>query len=294
MKIIFFGTPELVVPVLAAIHKEFDRGIEKNLVAVVTQPPKLVGRKQFLSYSPVDNWAHKYRIQIIRDLSNDELPEADLGILAAYGKIIPEKIINHFKYGILNIHPSLLPKFRGASPIQGAIAAGLKETGVSVIKMDKEIDHGPIVSQFKEEIREDDTTETLTKRLFERSADFIVALIPNYISGKIRLKEQDHAHATYTKILKKEDGFIKPEVLQASLINLSKKNPEEARNFIRAMYPWPGVWTTLNTGKRLKLLKAHLEDGKLVLDQVQLEGKNPVSWKEFKQGYPDVELGQIG
>lgn len=280
MKIIFFGTPESVVPVLAAIHKEFDRGIEKNLVAVVTQGPKPVGRKQFLSYSPIDNWAHKHRIQIIRDLSSDELPEADLGILAAYGKIIPEKIINHFKYGILNIHPSLLPKFRGASPIQGAIAAGLKETGISVIKMDKEMDHGPIVSQFKEEIREDDTTETLTKRLFERSADFIVDLIPNYVSGKIKLKEQDHISATYTKILKKEDGFIK----------LSKKNPEEAYNFIRAMYPWPGAWTTLTTEKRLKILKAHLEDGKLVLDQVQLEGKNPVSWKEFKQGYPDVAL----
>lgn len=280
MKIIFFGTPDFVIPVVEAIRKEFDRGVEKSLVAVVTQPAKPVGRDQSMRFSPIDNWAYKRRLTIIRDLK-EELPEADLGVLAAYGKIIPEKIIKHFKYGILNIHPSLLPKFRGASPIQSAIAAGLKETGVSVIKMDQEMDHGPIVSQFKEEIKEDDTTETLTKRLFERSADFIAALIPNYINGKVRLKEQKNELATYTKILKKEDGFI----------DLSKKNPEEAHNFIRAMYPWPGAWTTLSTGKRLKLLKAHLEEGKLVLDQVQLEGKNPVSWKEFKQGYPDVVLG---
>lgn len=274
MKIIFFGTPEFVLPILTRLHKNY------SLVAVVTQPPKPTGRKQFLTYSPVDNWAHKHKVKITHDLS-EELPDADLGILAAYGKIVPKKVINHFKYGILNIHPSLLPEFRGASPIQGAIAAGKTKTGVSVIKMDEELDHGPIISQFREEIKEEDTTETLTKRLFERSGDFIVGLIPNYTNGKIKPKEQDHMHATYTKILKKEDGFI----------NLSKKSPIEANNFIHAMNPWPGAWTTLNTGKRVKIIKAHLESEKLVLDLVQLEGKNPVSWKEFKQGYPDATFG---
>lgn len=281
MKIIFFGTPEFVLPIVEALHRKFDHGTEKSLIAVVTQGPKPVGRKQIFSYSPVDTWAYKHKITIIRDLTKERLPQADLGILAAYGKIIPEKIIKHFKYGILNIHPSLLPSLRGASPIQGAITNGLKETGVSVIKMDAQMDHGPIVSQFKEELKEDDTTETLTNRLFERSADFVVSLIPNYISGKIKLKPQDHAKATYTKLLKREDGFV----------DLSKKDPVEAYNFIRAYYPWPGVWTNLNIGKRLKILKAHIENGKLVLDQVQLEGKNAVSWKEFKQGYPDATLG---
>ncbi len=286
MKIIFFGTPDFVIPVLEAIHKEFDRGVEKNLVAVVTQPAKPVGREQMMKYSPIDNWAYKNRVFIIRDLK-EKLPEADLGVLAAYGKIIPQSVIDHFKYGVINIHPSLLPLFRGASPIQSAIASGVNETGVSVIKMDNQMDHGPIISSFKEEVRPDDTNETLTKRLFERASDFVVNLIPSYVSGKIRLKEQDHSKATFTKILKREDGFV----------DLTKGEASEAERKIRAMHPWPGAYTNIKLKmknekleKRLKILKAHLEDNKLVLDLVQLEGKNPVSGDEFKRGYPDVKF----
>ncbi|PIU71772.1 methionyl-tRNA formyltransferase, partial [Candidatus Woesebacteria bacterium CG06_land_8_20_14_3_00_39_27] len=200
MKIIFFGTPEYVVPILAKLAKRHE------IVAVVTQPPKPVGREQFKKYSPVDDWVYKRDIKILRDLDTKQFPDADLGVCAAYGKIIPQKVIGLFKFGILNIHPSLLPKYRGASPISEAIKNGDTESGVTIIKMDEKMDHGPIITFFKEEILPDDTTESLRERLFERSADVLIQLIPAYISGKVKPKEQNHNEATFTKVLTREDG----------------------------------------------------------------------------------------
>src|SRR5581483_6897875 len=111
LKVIFFGTPDYVIPILENLHKYY------KVVGVVTQPPKLAGRHQEKTFSAVDTWAYKHKLNIIH-FWDQELPPADLGVVASYGKIIPQEIINHFKYGILNIHPSLLPKYRGASPIQ--------------------------------------------------------------------------------------------------------------------------------------------------------------------------------
>ena len=270
LKIIFFGTPEYVVQILSKLSKIHE------IVAVVTQPPKPVGREQFKKYSPVDDWAHKRSVPIIFEFDKT-FPEAELGVCAAYGKIIPEIVINKFKFGILNIHPSLLPKYRGASPINEAIKNGDAETGVTIIKMDKEMDHGGVVTFFKEEILSDDTTVSLREKLFERSGDVLIQLIPAYVSGKVKPKEQNEKEATFTKILTKEDGFIDLA---------GHQSPITVHNFIRAMNPWPGAWTKLENQKRLKLLKAHLEEGKLILDEVQLEGKDPVSWKQFKAGYP--------
>ena len=270
MKIVFFGTPEYVVPVLDKLYKTYGKGKE-GLILVVTQSPKPAGREKRMTYSPVDNRAFEKRIP--KTFSFDDIPEADLGVCAAYGKIIPESVIKKFKYGILNIHPSLLPKYKGASPVSSAIAAGEAQTGLTVIKMDKEMDHGPIVSYFKEEILPNDTSETLRDRLFERSADFLISLIPNYISGKVKPKEQNHKEATYTKILTKEDGFIDLTISHSQL---------EISNFIRAMSPWPGAWTQLRSSsfagqaKRLKLLPN---------DMVQLEGKNPVKLSQFEAAY---------
>ena len=282
MKIVFFGTPDYVLPVLVKIHKSFVSGPGKSpIVAVVTQSPKPMGRKQILTYTPIDKWAHEHKIDIFYQSSEliKNSVKADIGVLAAYGEIIPKTVIDTFLHGILVVHPSLLPKYRGASPIQGAIANGDKQAGVTIIKMDEKMDHGPIVSQFKEETKPDDTTDTLRTRLFERSKDVVVEMIEPYLQGKIKPKEQNHDEATYTKIITKQDGFI----------DLEKTNPEESERFIRAMQPWPQAWTLIGK-KRLKILKAHLENGKLVLDEVQLESKNPVSWKEFKMGYPKVVL----
>lgn len=278
MKIIFFGTPEYVLPVLKKLNKLYE------IVAVVTQPPKLVGRKKIKTYSSVDTWAYKRKIPIIFDF--EKIPSADLGVCAAYGKIIPKFVICNLKFGILNIHPSLLPSFRGASPVPATIITGTNPTGVTIFKMDEKIDHGPIVSQFKEEVLTSDTAGTLRTRLFEKSTQVLIELLPAYISGKIKPRLQDESQATYTKILTKQDGYI----------NLSKTGPNEADRFIRAMDPWPGAWTQLRSpsfagqARRLKILKAHLESEKLILDEVQLEGKNPVSWKQFTEAYPSFNF----
>ncbi|MBI3443644.1 methionyl-tRNA formyltransferase [Candidatus Woesebacteria bacterium] len=270
MRIVFFGTPDYVLPIVKVLP---------NLAAVVTQSPKGVGRKKFITRSAVDNWAYKHQVPVVYDLN--KVPKFDLGILAAYGKIIPELVIRNLKYGILNIHPSLLPKYRGASPIQAAILNGDEETGVTIIKIDKLVDHGPIISQFREEILPTDTSASLRARLFERSAQVLAALIEPYLQGKIKPREQNHKEATYTKIVKKEDGFV----------DFKKDNPVDIERKLRAYELWPGIWTLVD-GKRLKILKAHLDIShqSLVIDTVQLEGKNPVSWEEFRRGYPNARL----
>src|SRR3989344_5724812 len=164
MRIVFFGTPDYVLPILVSLHKVFRiKGEKSPVVAVVTQSPKPIGREKFIHYSDVDTWAYKRKIPAFfdsRELVKNNI-EADIGILAAYGSIIPKDVIEHFPKSILNIHPSLLPAWRGASPVQATIVAGDKVTGVTIIKLDEELDHGPIISQFKEELLDEETTDTL-------------------------------------------------------------------------------------------------------------------------------------
>lgn len=295
MKIVFFGTPDYVLPILKAIHKQFVTGPGKSpIVAVVTSSPKPVGRKQVLSYSPIDKWAHEHKLPIFysaEELTSTNL-DFELGILASYGEIIKKAVINLFSQGILVIHPSLLPKYRGASPIPEAIKNGDAVTGVTILKMDEKMDHGPIVTQFREEVEADDTSETLRNRLFEKSAEVLVETLTPYIQGKIKLKKQNDDEATFTKLVTKQDGFI----------DLTGSDPASTERFIRAMHPWPGAWTKIEvignsgqrTEKRLKLLKAHIEESlspvryTLVLDEVQLEGKDPVSYKQFNEAYPNI------
>jgi methionyl-tRNA formyltransferase len=286
MKIVFFGTPDYVLPVLTTLHRKFVTGPGKSpVVAVVTQSPKPVGRKQVLTYSPIDKWAHEHKLPIFykaADLLEANL-DAEIGVLASYGEIMKNEVINLFPQGILVIHPSLLPQYRGASPVPAAIKNGDKVTGVTIFRMDEKMDHGPIVTEFKEEILDSDTAGVLRNRLFEKSAEVLAETITPYIQGKIKLKKQDDNAAIYTKLTTKQDGFIE---LQGS-------DPLQVERFIRAMYPWPGAWTLLSSSgapkgqaKRLKLLKSHLENEKLVLDEVQLEGKSPVTAKQFFDAYP--------
>ena len=268
MKIIFFGTPEYVLPVLEILNKYH------QIVGVVTQSPKPVGRDKKITYSAVDTWAHKRHIPIFFDFEN--LPKADIGILAAYGKIIPQKILTKFKLGILNIHPSLLPKFRGASPIQFNMIEDPKNIGVTIIKLDDKMDHGPIITNFKDELSSDDTLDSVRTRLFQRAGEVLLNLLLAYKKAKIHLKKQDERKATYTKLIVKDDGKV----------DLNKDDPEKILRMSKAFFPWPGIWTKLKNGKRLKILKCHLKDRKLILDEVQLEGKGPVSWNQFRIAYP--------
>ena len=306
MKIVFFGTPEYVVPIADKVNKAFRSKKSKGIAAVVTQKPKPSGRDKKITRSEVDHWAYKHKIPIKFEF--DDIPKADLGIVASFGKIIPKSVIDKFTYGLLNVHPSLLPEFRGASPVQAQLVKGVKTCGVTIIKMDEKLDHGPIVSAFKEDVLKDDTSETLRNRLFEKTSDFLVPLLKAYNEGKILPKSQNHDLATFTRTISKEDGFIKPNYLENALEGKEtnskweigfiseysqKPNPENIERFIRAMDPWPIAWTTIEVNgedRRLKLLKSHLEGGKLVLDEVQLEGKNKVSWKSFKHGYPKAKF----
>lgn len=235
----------------------------------------------------------KYSQIVLNALKKDvrfELVEnpalADVGVLASYGKILSAQEVQAPKKGILNIHPSLLPKYRGATPVPSAILAGETETGVSIIKLDEKVDHGPIVSQIRLSIVPTDTSQTLLEKAFAAGAQKLLEILPDYIEGKIALQPQNHSQATFTKRFTRDDGQIDWQ-----------KSPEYLERFIRAMFPWPGAFTLLRSAsfagqvKRLKILSAHLENGKLVLDQVQLEGKKPVSFKQFCEGYPQAKFG---
>ena len=311
MKFVFFGTPDYVLPVLESLIKKFkNKDRSSPILAVVTQPPKPVGRKQIKMYSPVDNWAHTKRIPIFyepEDLLANHPNDFELGIIADYGRIISKPVIDAFPRGILNIHFSSLPAFRGASPVQAAIVSGLSEIGISIFKIDEGLDHGPIVSQFREDISPQETYGALKRRLFPVSAEVLCELLPSYISGKIKLKPQDHSNATYTQLITKKDGFIPPKYIDGAIkgeacakekwqfafikdFSLSP-TPDNLYNFIRAMDPWPSAWTNIKIGKfskRLKILKAHTDGSKLVLELVQLEGKNPVAWEQFNQAYKEA------
>lgn len=317
MNIVFFGTPDFVIPVCESLRTNS----RTNLVSIVTRPDRPVGRKQIPTPSPVKQWAQEHKIPVLTPEILDDnfikelrIMNYELGVLASYGRIIPRSIIELFPKGIIVIHPSLLPKYRGPIPIPAAILCGEKETGSTFILMDEKMDHGPILYQFKSEIKPDDTAGTLLYRIWKESAEKLPDVLSEYLAGKITPQTQDETKATYTKLFQKEDGFIPWECLKKAMevkeiksyrgtewkINFLKNsslspNPASLERFIRSMTPWPGAWTLLRPSttlgasegqaKRLKVLKTHVENDKLVLDEVQLEGKKPTSWKQFQQAY---------
>jgi methionyl-tRNA formyltransferase len=253
MKIIFFGSDQYSDIVLSLLEKNPD-------IEVI----KVIKDKNDLGI-----------------LKNNQT-RPDIGIVASFGALIPQEIIDWPKLGLLNLHPSLLPKYRGPTPVPTAILNGEKETGLTIIKVDGQIDHGPIIIQFKEEIKNDETSDDLLKRLFAKGAQELILLLPEYLKGKIETEEQKHSQATFTQKLTRDSGKI----------DWSKPADYQQR-FVRAMFPWPGAWTEIKINqenKRLKILKAHLEKEKLILDEVQMEGKNSVTWKQFLEGYPQVKL----
>ena len=274
IKIIFFGTPEFAKIVLGKIiktpsFKDKKAGHWKfEILAAVTAPDKPVGRKRIPTPPPVKVLAQENNIPVLQptDLTDQKFARQlksfspDLIVVAAYGKIIPKNILDIPKFGSLNIHPSLLPKYRGASPIQSAILNGDKETGVTIMLMDEKMDHGDIISKFQFPISNDDTYEFLSKKMAELGAGLLIKTIPDYVAGKIKPIGQEHDKATYCKIIKKNDGKID-----------WSKSAQEIYNQWRAFYPWPGVFfqSTINNQQiTIKLIEINLSD-------VKNEGKNP-------------------
>jgi methionyl-tRNA formyltransferase len=335
MNIIYFGTPDFSAHVLERIITEMKDVLNINLV--VTQPDKPVGRKQILTPSPVKLMAQKYKIPIIDtidsllhgSIANNKL---DLALVYAYGEILPKEVLNIPKYGFWNIHPSLLPKYRGPAPIAYPLILGDSGTGVTLMQMDEFMDHGPLLAQEQYQIQVGERRENLEKKLSDLGFTMFQNIIvetsrlnvsthgrgegsPLFLSTTPPPVPQKHDGATYTKILHKDDGFIPFNLLAKALQNQpiiyaefpqiiktyykSPKNKFEIQNIhdthssaqiiydlFRGLHPWPGIWTTLpDLNKRLKLIDLDLQEGNLIIKQVQLEGKNIVDFPTFTSAY---------
>ena len=280
-RFVFFGTPEFAAIIL-------ERLIKAGWLpaAVVTNPDKPIGRKQVMTASPVKQVAQKYNLSIVNgQLSKVNAPG---GVLAAYGKIIPKEIIDIFPKGIVVVHPSLLPKYRGPTPIQTAILNGDKETGVTLFLMDEKIDHGPIISSFPAFAKASAGRqfpifnlgyEELMRKLAEASADLLIKTLPKYLAGEIKLRPQDESQAHLRQGFGGQATYTKKFTTDDARVDLEKDPPELIWRKVRALNPEPGVWT-IKDGRRMKILEASLADGKIILKKIQYEGKKPMELKE--------------
>lgn len=272
-RFVFFGTPELAVIVL-------DKLKEANLLPtlIVTAPDKPAGRGMKLTPSPVKVWAQENKVETIEPETFDEkvrerlkAEDSDVFVVVAYGKILSEEVLNIPSKGVLNVHPSLLPKLRGPSPVRTAILQDEKITGVTVMLIDEKMDHGPILIQETYEPSEwPPDAKELDNYLFERGGLLLAEAIPQYIQGELEPQEQEHDQATFSKMFKKEDG----------LLDLSG-DPYQNLLKIHAYAGWPGTYFFAEDGARVNVLSAHLEEGGLVLDEVIPEGKNKMPYQDF-------------
>ena len=297
VKLIFFGT---YLPTPEPLQLLFDAGYD--IVAVITNPD----RDRATAPSPVKELAQKLGLLVLQPgkLKGNEVllqqlidltPE--VGAVFAYAKIIQKEFMDVFPGGILNIHPSLLPKYRGPSPLQTALLNGDKTTGVTIMLIDKEMDHGPMLSQKEIVISPEDNMQTLGIRATKLGGELLVRTLAEYIAGKVTAKEQDHSLATFTRLITTVDAEIKLD-----------DSVEIAIRKIKAFNPDPGSFVKLksknekvkNKEIRLKIFEAEktekfeektpllkLRDGYLLLKKVQPQGKNPMTGEEFLRGYKD-------
>lgn len=307
-KIIFFGTSEFAVPSLKSLLDD-DRF---EVVGVVTQPDRPVGRhavltppamKAYLTTSVAARGGielrqpEKMKDEEFKKWISDIGPSCDAFVIVSYGKILPQWLLDLPKMGVVNVHGSLLPRWRGASPIQAAIAAGDAATGITIMKIDAEMDHGPILAQAEEPIMNDDTGGELHDRLAKLGAELLPDVLADFLAGKIEPREQKHEDATYCKILTREDGKLD-----------FTKTAHDLERLVFAYDPWPGTWTELD-GKRLKIIEAlegatdatkkpgelFIRDGLpcvacadgtvLEIARLQPEGKTPMDAKAYLKGH---------
>jgi len=297
--IAYFGSSDFSADFLEKLLT--DQSINRLVTVkfVVTQPDQPVGRKQILTPTPVKIVAKKHNVKyfkigdLLGQLDQLEIRNLDLCLLYAYGAIIPKDLLTLPKYGFWCLHPSLLPKYRGTSPMATALINDDRETGVTIIKMDEKIDHGPIIAQEEYKILPTDKRPDLEIKLTDLAFEMFKKTV--FIKDSLQIRPQNHAVATYSKKLTKQDGFIEFEELKKALNNVTMKqyNNETIYNLFRGLYPWPGIWTVLPNGKRLKItnLTTCLPAGKvkqfnnLTIESVQLEGKKEVDFETFKKAY---------
>lgn len=281
MKLVFFGTSTHSAHFLNIISQ---RGLRPNLV--VSSPPKIIGRQRILTCNPTILTAKASCLPFLEDLTDlTNLPQPEVGVILDFKHLISKSIIDHFQKGIINIHFSKLPAYRGASPVQYTILEGQKKAWISYFLINEKLDEGEILSQIPIVLTLKETTGELYEMLTEKAACEFPKILSDYLSGRIKPRRQ-----------KGEPSFAGRLRSLNCRIDWSWP-PDRIERLIRAAQPEPGAWTEVMIFKgdksrllRLKIHQAHLEKGKLVLDRVQLEGKNPVSWGQFQEGYPGAKL----
>ena len=294
-RVVFMGSPDFSLATLRLLAQHY------QVVGVVTQPDRASGRGRELKAPPIKLLAQELNIPIIqpeklRNLEAMQQLQAwapDLIVVAAFGQILKKDVLDLPKYGCINVHASLLPRWRGAAPINAAVLAGDEETGVTIMKMDVGLDTGPMLAMKSIRIKSDDTAGSLFEALATLGADLLIETLPAYMDGKLTPQPQPEEGATYAPMLKKEDGLLD---FDQPAVDLARR--------VRAMNPWPGAWFEWN-GAPLKVHKAHVGQGKaeagkrlveqnqpavgtgsgiLILDEVQPPGKKPMNGKSFLAG----------
>jgi len=301
IKIVFAGTPDFAVPFLKSLIDDADF----EVIGVITQPDRPSGRKQLLVPSPVKTLAAEHNIAVMQPGKLDDNYAAELKqltpdvlVVVAYGQIIPQAVLDVPTRGAINVHPSLLPKYRGASPIQNAILNGEAETGVSIMLMDAKMDHGPILAQEKVKLNGSETNESLHDDIANKYGEFLTKTINGYLAGDIKTQPQDDNQATFCKTITKDDARID-----------WSKSAEVIEKKIRAYYPWPVAWASLDS-KRLKIFSAKAASetkkpgelfikndqlgvgcgqGSLIINELQPEGKQKMTSCDFLAGHHDID-----
>lgn len=310
MRVVFMGTPAFARTILEALLKE-----GYPVVGVVSQPDRPAGRGRRLTAPPVAELARERGISLIQPERPQE-PAAletlrswapDVIVVAAYGRILPPAVLHIPPKGCLNVHASLLPRYRGPNPVAQAILDGVRETGVTIMLMDEGMDTGPVLAQRAVPVHEDDTTGSLMARLAEEGARLLIETLPAWMAGAIEPQPQDASAATYTRLMRKEDG----------LVDWSQP-AEQIWRHVRACMPWPGAYTYWN-GQLLRLLEVRplraplppdslpgdimlvdgwpavvAGDGLVCLRRLQLAGKNPVDGQAFVRGQRGFVGSRLG
>lgn len=307
LSIVFFGTPEFAMPTLERLLSS-----RHAVRGVVTQPDRRKGRGQQVSESPVKRVARAHGVPVIQPdrLRDPEVIDTlrgwapDLGVVAAYGKLIPEDVLSIPRHGMINVHASLLPKYRGAAPVHRAVIDGEPETGVTIMRVEKMLDAGPMLAKVRRPIGPDETSDVIERDLARIGADLLLEVVDQIAAGTAREELQDFMVCSYAPKVTKEEGLI-DWTLPASFIH----------NRVRGLYPWPHAYTYLD-GTRIIILKTHVEeapasappgtivdvsrqrlhvatghDGRLAIVRLQLEGGRPMTVQEFLAGHR-VQAGQ--
>lgn len=309
----FFGSPAFSARLLEKIIQDDSLGV--NVRFVVTHPDRHVGRDQVLTPSPVKVVAQEHSIEVLTEIPNPELHSWNLSLVYAYGRIIPLEPLHIPRYGYWNIHPSLLPFYRGASPVAYQLLMGEERAGCTLIKMDEQVDHGPVIDQDSIYITQHENQETLLEKLTYVGYYLFKKNITLLQQGKLDLDAlavQNDTLATFTRPLDKDDGFVDSAFVRKAL-NKEKISSEELPlilkqylgqntvnrypipyapyilfNMFRGLHPWPGIWTEVDINgekKRLKITLVSLDGDAAVIHKVQLEGKNEVDFRQFNDAY---------